>query len=111
MLVLIGTVIAISYRGITRIQANERELFEKSFATARDIRQARLNQEQIRIGALQMVLTKDRQKLEQLRREGDGLVADNQKLLGPLIEREKNHQDMIGTLKEFERELTAFAET
>jgi methyl-accepting chemotaxis protein len=111
MLVLIGTVIATSYRGITRIEENERNLFEQNYATAMDIREARLNQQLIRIETLQMALTKDRRKLEQLRRKGDGLVKDNEKLVARIIEREKTTQDLIGTLKEYERELTVFAET
>jgi methyl-accepting chemotaxis protein len=110
MLVLLGLVIAASYRALTQIQENERQLFEQQYASAMDIRAARLNQEQIRITALQMLHTKDQRKLEQLRQEGDGLARDTEKLLVGLVDRERNNSGLLPTLQEYQRELSTFAE-
>jgi len=110
MLILIGTVIAVSYRGITRIQENERVLFERHYSTAMDIRAARLNQREVRIAAFRMLHTKDPRMLQSLRLEGDELLKDNERLLAQLVEREKSDADLVGTLKEYERELSVFAE-
>lgn len=110
MLVLIGTVIGISYSGIARIRENEGTLFEKNYTTALDLDDVRLNQLMIRVDALEMALTKDEKNVEQLHQEGNGLVKDNEKLLAQLIERENDNPDLIDTLKEYQTEFLAYSD-
>jgi len=111
MLGVLGLVIAICYRGMTQVQESERDLFDRSYATAMDIRQVRTNQLQIRTDAFAMLHVKDQQKLDQLLQEGSERAKSNGELLDGLLEREKNNSAVIVDLKEYAGLLRTFADT
>ncbi len=111
MLLLLGTVIFIAYRGIVLIAEDEKDIVEQHYASAMEVRELVINQKQIRSSALQMLITKDPQKLAALDQEGTKRVESNEKILTQLLEREKDNPGLSAMLKEYSGDLRAFNET
>ena len=110
MILLLLVVLVTAYRDLVQIQRSLKVIYEVEFANVAELKDVRFNQERIRSASLNMMLTRDRQRLDSLKNLGDELTRKNDELMGKLLEREKEEKHIL-LLKKFDEVRKAFNET
>jgi light-regulated signal transduction histidine kinase (bacteriophytochrome) len=111
MIALLVIVAATAYRDISAIQESQKNLYEREFADAVDIKDIRANQNATRASVATMMLVAGRAELDQLHDDIRKRARKDEEALQRMIERNRDQPKYRATLGEFDATRKAFRET
>jgi methyl-accepting chemotaxis protein len=91
-----------AYITITAIQASQKRIYEKEFATAVDLKDIRANQNAIRSDLLAMMLLTDQAELMERERDIEERTNKIDKTMNRLLEQNRNDPEIFQKLQEFQ---------
>ncbi len=111
MIVLLASVIAIAYQGISGVQASQKRLYQEDFANATDFLNLRLNLNGVRAAQLTMMVLANRPDQERWRQDSNDRSRELDATLRALLERGRSDPRLFARLEELKAIYEAFEQT
>jgi HAMP domain-containing protein len=111
MIVLLASVVATAYLGISAIQESQKNLYEEDFANERDLLALRVNYNGMRALMLEAQLLSKRAEQDPLLAEAAERSKRIDRIILTLLERAKNDPNRLSRLEELKSVWQAFAQT
>ena len=104
-------VIVTAYTGITAIRDSQKELFQRDFNIALNLRELRSDQNRTRADILEMIMTDDRAKQQAMENDIRERASGMDKIIMDLFEFNKNEPKFTGKLRELDFARAAYIKT
>ena len=111
MIVLLGVTVVTSYNTITALRDSQQELFERNFTSMVDMVELRADQNRQRAQILDMTLTTDRSRLDNIAQDIRSRVKEIDASLQRLSEYHKNNPGTLLRIEEMKSLLDAYRQT
>jgi len=111
MLVLLASVIATAYSGMTEILESVNRLYEEDFADARDLMALRASQNEIRTLTLEAMLLSERAEQDPLLAQATDLSTEVDRLIVGLMERAASDPSRMSRLEALKSNWQAYEQT